>query len=78
MRALMDRVHFETRSGDGASVILEKRLRFLPNSPLKALLPADAPPVKALSPGATAPGTTAPGPPAPVPGITDPQAEPTA
>jgi serine/threonine-protein kinase RsbW len=39
MRALMDRVHFETRTGDGASVILEKRLRFLPDSPLQALRP---------------------------------------
>jgi serine/threonine-protein kinase RsbW len=43
MRALMDRVHFETRSGDGTSVMLEKRLRFLPDSPLKQLS-ASAPP----------------------------------
>lgn len=39
MRALMDRVHFETRTGDGASVVLEKRLRFLPDSPLHSLRP---------------------------------------
>jgi serine/threonine-protein kinase RsbW len=44
MRALMDRVHFETHTGDGASVLLEKRLKFLPNSPLLAMRGLDAPP----------------------------------
>jgi serine/threonine-protein kinase RsbW len=37
MRALMDKVRFEKRSGDGASVVLEKSLRFLPNSPLQTM-----------------------------------------
>jgi serine/threonine-protein kinase RsbW len=37
MRALMDEVQFETHVGDGSSVKLEKRLRFLPNSPIQQL-----------------------------------------
>ncbi len=37
MRALMDKVHFESRTGDGSSVVLEKRLRFLPDSPITQL-----------------------------------------
>jgi serine/threonine-protein kinase RsbW len=44
MRALMDKVHFESRTGDGSSVILEKRLRFLPNSPIQQLRPMGSPP----------------------------------
>ncbi|HEX4019442.1 MAG TPA: ATP-binding protein [Frankiaceae bacterium] len=43
MRALMDRVDFEARSGDGTSVKLEKRLRFLPDSPITQLRPTAAP-----------------------------------
>ena len=39
MRALMDKVHFESRTGDGSSVVLEKRLRFLPNSPIQQMRP---------------------------------------
>ena len=37
MRALMDKVRFESRSGDGSSVVLEKRLRFLPDSPIQQM-----------------------------------------
>ena len=66
MRALMDRVHFESRTGDGASVILEKRLRFLPDSPLQALGPFPSRPESVV--------TTAPV----APRIPGPQAEPTA
>jgi serine/threonine-protein kinase RsbW len=66
MRALMDRVHFESRIGDGASVVLEKRLRFLPNSPLKALV--GAAPVDTVHPDSSPPSAE----------IADPQAEPTA
>jgi serine/threonine-protein kinase RsbW len=35
MRALMDKVRFESGSGDGNSVILEKRLVWRPNSPVE-------------------------------------------
>jgi serine/threonine-protein kinase RsbW len=37
MRALMDKVRFESRSGDGNSVILEKHLVWRPNSPVERL-----------------------------------------
>lgn len=68
MKALMDRVHFESRIGDGSSVVLEKRLRFLPNSPVKTLRPVAPPRLD----GARAAS------PIPTRGIADPQAEPTA
>lgn len=35
MRALMDEVHFQSRQGDGSSVILEKRLQWRPGAPLE-------------------------------------------
>jgi serine/threonine-protein kinase RsbW len=38
MRALMDKVRFESRSGDGNTVILEKRLVWRPDSPVEQLL----------------------------------------
>lgn len=50
MRALMDKVHFESRIGDGASVMLEKTLRFLPDSPLQALRPVGSSPIAIASP----------------------------
>lgn len=37
MKALMDVVRFESRSGDGTSVILEKELTYLPGSPVEQL-----------------------------------------
>jgi serine/threonine-protein kinase RsbW len=45
MRALMDKVSFESRIGDGSSVVLEKRLRFLPNSPIQQMRPLATMPV---------------------------------
>ena len=66
MRALMDKVHFESRIGDGSSVVLEKRLRLLPDSPLRAMRTVQAPPIDA------------PAPPASRPELAEPQAEPTA
>ncbi len=68
MRALMDKVHFESRSGDGTSVVLEKRLRFLPNSPIKAMRPLGS------EPSAGTPDESM----AVVPELPDAQAEPTA
>jgi serine/threonine-protein kinase RsbW len=38
MRALMDKVRFESRAGDGNTVILEKRLVWRPDSPVEQLL----------------------------------------
>ena len=38
MRALMDKVRFETRSDDGNTVILEKRLVWRPDSPVEQFL----------------------------------------
>jgi serine/threonine-protein kinase RsbW len=38
MRALMDKVRFESHSGDGNTVILEKRLVWRPNSPVEQFL----------------------------------------
>ncbi len=68
MRALMDKVHFESRSGDGdsSSVVLEKRLRLLPDSPLRAMRTVQAPPIGDAAPTAIAPS------------FRDPEAEPTA
>ena len=66
MRALMDKVRFESRSGDGSSVVLEKRLRLLPDSPLRAMRTVQAPPIGDAAPTAIAPS------------FQDPQAEPTA
>jgi len=44
MRALMDDVRFESRSGDGSSVILEKRLQWRPGSPVDRMnLPTTSP-----------------------------------
>ena len=37
MKALMDSVRFESRRGDGHSVILEKRLTFRPGAPVEKL-----------------------------------------
>ena len=37
MKALMDVVRFESRSGDGTSVILEKKLTFLPGAVVEQL-----------------------------------------
>ncbi|HEX4428222.1 MAG TPA: ATP-binding protein [Frankiaceae bacterium] len=54
MRALMDRVHFESRTGDGSSVVLEKRLRFLPNSPIQQMRPLAVTPVVETPPSPTA------------------------
>jgi serine/threonine-protein kinase RsbW len=50
MRALMDKVSFESRVGDGASVVLEKRLSLLPDSPLRAMRTVQAPPIQAQVP----------------------------
>jgi serine/threonine-protein kinase RsbW len=47
MRALMDEVHFQTRQGDGSSVILEKRLHWRPGAPLENFR---QPPAKAETP----------------------------
>jgi serine/threonine-protein kinase RsbW len=44
MRALMDKVHFESKAGDGTSVVLEKRLRFLPDSPIQQMRPLGSSP----------------------------------
>lgn len=68
MRALMDKVHFESRTGDGTSVVLEKRLRFLPDSPIKQMRPI----------GTASTVGTAPAPTLLEPTTPDPQAEPTA
>lgn len=43
MKALMDVVRFESRAGDGSSVILEKRLTFIPGSPVEMLQHAAVP-----------------------------------
>ena len=37
MRALMDDVRFESHTGDGSSVILEKRLQWRPGSPVERM-----------------------------------------
>ncbi len=37
MRALMDKVRFESHVGDGSSVILEKRLQWRPGSPFERM-----------------------------------------
>jgi serine/threonine-protein kinase RsbW len=66
MRALMDKVHFESRTGDGSSVVLEKRLTLLPDSPLRAMRTVQAPPIDAPAPTAIRPE------------LPEPQAEPTA
>jgi serine/threonine-protein kinase RsbW len=50
MRALMDKVRFESRSGDGASVVLEKTLTFLPNSPLTTMEQVSTPPASVTRP----------------------------
>jgi hypothetical protein len=68
MRALMDEVHFESRIGDGSSVVLEKRLRFLPNSPIQQMRPLGVLPASEVPP---APSLV-------LPERADPQAEPTA
>jgi serine/threonine-protein kinase RsbW len=66
MRALMDEVRFESRSGDGASVVLEKRLSLLPDSPLRAMRTVQPPPIEAQALAALEPDARGP------------QAEPTA
>jgi serine/threonine-protein kinase RsbW len=66
MRALMDKVRFESHIGDGSSVVLEKRLRLLPDSPLRAMRTVQPPPIGDPAPTAIAPS------------FRDPEAEPTA
>ncbi len=55
MRALMDKVHFESRSGDGSSVVLEKQLSLLPDSPLRAMRTVRRPPATAPAPAPLSP-----------------------
>jgi len=43
MRALMDKVQFESKAGNGSAVLLEKRLRFLPDSPIQRMRPLEPP-----------------------------------